>query len=84
MFAAESGGRDGIGELVEILRREPMGRHARWLAIALRWGGRLEHLASILMSLLPLEPAVIEEAAATAEALGDPAAARDARALIPG
>ena len=84
VFAAESGGRDGIGELIEILRREPVGRHARWLAIALRWGGRLEDLASILMSLRPLEPVVIEEAAATAEALGDPAAARDARALIPG
>lgn len=84
VFAAESGGRDGTGELVEILRREPVGRHARWLAIALRWGGRLNDLASILMSVRPLEPAVIEEAAATAEALGDTAAARDARSLIPG
>ena len=69
-------------ELVELLRREPVGMHARWLAIALRWAGRLPELAPILASLdLDPQSAVLIEAAAVAEGFGDLVAARDVRAL---
>ncbi|MEZ5244618.1 MAG: site-2 protease family protein [Acidimicrobiales bacterium] len=82
VFAAESQGRDGIGELVEILRREPTARHARWLAIALRWGGRLDDLPTILASLAGrLDGTVLDEAATVAAGLGNPAVAEAVRAL---
>jgi len=82
VFAAESEGRDGVDELVEIMRREPVGRHARWLAIALRWGDRLGDLAPILGSFeAPLDSEVLDDAAAVADGLGNPTAAREVRAL---
>jgi hypothetical protein len=82
VFAAESHGRDGVAELVEILRREPVARHARWLAIALRWGGRLDDLPAILSSVGGrLDVEVLDEAAAVADGLGNPTAARNIRAL---
>ena len=81
VFAAESAGRDGTSELSEIFRREPVGRHARWLAIALCWGDRLGELAPILGSVGRVDSAVLAEAAAVAEGLGNPAAAQDVRSL---
>ena len=82
VFAAESNGRDGVGEMVEIYRREPTAHHARWMAVALHRAGRLDDLAPMLSSaVVPVDRAVIAEAARAAENLGHPAAAAAVRAV---
>jgi hypothetical protein len=85
VFAAESEGREGVEELVQILRREPTGAHARWLTIALRWADRIDELPTVLAALdRPVDEAVIGDAAAAAEAIGSHAVAREVRALLAG
>lgn len=81
VFAVESDGRDGVGELVEIFRREPTPMHARWVGVGLYLGGRLASLPDVLGSAPgPLVPAVVDEAAAVADGLGAPGVADAVRA----
>lgn len=83
VFAAESAGRDGVRELGEIFSREPTAVHARWLAVALDRGGQLSQLPAHLRTAgANATPAVIGEAAAAAENLGDPATAAVVRTMI--
>lgn len=84
VFAAESAGRDGVAELIEIFGREPTARHARWLAIALRWADRLDDVVPVLAAAGPhLDPAVLADAAAVADGFGHPGTALAVRALGP-
>jgi hypothetical protein len=46
-FVVESGGVDGVNELIEIFRREPTTLHARWLTVALFRAGRLAEVRQL-------------------------------------
>ena len=83
VFAIESEGRDGVNELLEIFRREPEGRHVRWLALALRSAGRLGEFPTAISSAGVIDSVLLAEAASVAEALGDPSTAQQVRALAP-
>ncbi|MEQ8839463.1 MAG: site-2 protease family protein [Acidimicrobiales bacterium] len=83
VFAIESDGHDGVTELLEIFHREPVARHARWLALALRSAGRLDELASVMRATGVDDPDILSEAASVADALGHPSTARQVRSLGP-
>jgi Zn-dependent protease len=48
VLVAETGGIEGLEEMVSIYRREPTVFHARWLTIAMHRAGRMAELASVI------------------------------------
>ncbi|MEM7139897.1 MAG: site-2 protease family protein [Actinomycetota bacterium] len=82
-FLAESGGSQGVEEMIDIFRRDPSEAHARWVTIALHRAGRAAELPTLIADAPPAAHAAASETGRLLSAGAPPGTHREPPAPSP-